>query len=188
MSLVLRRTLHFIVKVEQVNPERHQIGLHAISPPAGKFLDEWCRRTMRSRIEPMKKIARSVRQHRELILNYFRAQNYKAKVTMRKSYGFRTYRVLGLALCARATDRLFLDRVCSPALPVYASPAGKDQDALSTSTGSRGHFYFARWGTFLLCLDTRREEACPGLIHELSWSAQCPSKSRSSARVTSARI
>jgi transposase len=41
---------------------------------AGRFLDEWCRQTMRSRIEPMKKIARSLRQHRELIPNYFRAQ------------------------------------------------------------------------------------------------------------------
>jgi transposase len=76
---------------------------------AGKFLDEWCRQTMRSRIESMKKIARSLRQHRELILNYFRAGklfssgvveglNNKAKVTMRKSYGFRTYRMLELAL------------------------------------------------------------------------------------------
>ena len=76
---------------------------------AAKFLDEWCGQTMRSRIEPMKKIARSLRQHRELILNYFRAQkllssgvveglNNKAKVTMRKSYGFRTFRVLELAL------------------------------------------------------------------------------------------
>jgi transposase len=75
----------------------------------GKFLDEWCRQTMRSRIEPMRKIAHSLRNHRELILNYFRAQkllfsgvveglNNKAKVTMRKSYGFRTYRVLELAL------------------------------------------------------------------------------------------
>ena len=27
---------------------------------SGKFLDEWCRQTMRSRIEPMKKIARSL--------------------------------------------------------------------------------------------------------------------------------
>ena len=64
---------------------------------------------MRSRIEPMKKIARSMREHRELILNYFRAQkllssgvveglNNKAKVTMRKSYGFRTFRCLELAL------------------------------------------------------------------------------------------
>jgi transposase len=88
---------------------------------------------MRSRIEPMKKIVRSLRQHRELILNCFRAQKLissgvveglnnsaakkamlgvqdpgvfrrgtsnrgKAKVTMRKSYGFRTYGVLELAL------------------------------------------------------------------------------------------
>ena len=76
---------------------------------AGKFLDEWCRQTMRSRIEPMKKIARSLRQHRDLMLNYFRAQklissgvveglNNKAKLTMRKSYGFRTFRVLEMAL------------------------------------------------------------------------------------------
>jgi len=76
---------------------------------AGNFLDEWCRQVMRSRIEPMKKIARSLRQHRELILNFFRAQkllssgvveglNNKAKVTMRKSYGFRTLRCLELAL------------------------------------------------------------------------------------------
>ena len=57
----------------------------------------------------MKKIVRSLRNHRELILNYFRAQkmlssgvveglNNKAKVTMRKAYGFRTFRVLELAL------------------------------------------------------------------------------------------
>jgi transposase len=64
---------------------------------------------MRSRIEPFKNIARSLRQHRELILNYFRVQkllssgvveglNNKARVTMRKSYGFRTFRCLELAL------------------------------------------------------------------------------------------
>ena len=50
---------------------------------------------MRSRIEPMKKIARFLRQHRELILNYFRAQklissgveeglNNKAKFSIEK--------------------------------------------------------------------------------------------------------
>ena len=76
---------------------------------AGKFLDHWCRETMRSRIEPMKKIVRMLRSHRELILNYFKARkvissgtieglNNKAKVTMRKSYGFRTFRVTELAL------------------------------------------------------------------------------------------
>ena len=59
--------------------------------------------------EPMKKIARTLREHRALLLNYFKARkefssgvveglNNKAKVTMRKSYGFRTFRILELAL------------------------------------------------------------------------------------------
>lgn len=76
---------------------------------AGKFLDQWCTQTMRSRIEPMKKFARTVRTHRELLLNYFRARkqfssgviegmNNKAKVSMRKAYGFRTFRATELAL------------------------------------------------------------------------------------------
>lgn len=41
---------------------------------AAKFLDQWCTRTMRSKIEPMKKVARSLREHRHLILNWFRAK------------------------------------------------------------------------------------------------------------------
>jgi transposase len=76
---------------------------------AGTFLDFWCQQTMRSRIEPMKKIARTLRAHRALLLNYFKARkefssgvveglNNKAKVTMRRSYGFRTFRILELAL------------------------------------------------------------------------------------------
>ena len=81
-----------------------------ISPTwAGKFLDDWCRETMRSRIEPMKKIVRSLREHRELILNWFRAEsaiscgiveglNNKVKLNTRKSYGFRKYDTLEVAL------------------------------------------------------------------------------------------
>ena len=76
---------------------------------AGKFLDNWCRQTMRSKIDPMKKVAKTIRAHRELILNYSRARkefssgvieglNNKAKVTTRRSYGFRTFRVTELAL------------------------------------------------------------------------------------------
>ena len=68
---------------------------------AGKFLDRWCNRTMRSRIEPMKDIAKMLRSHRELILNWFRAKkrfnsgiveglNLKWNLTVRKSFGFRT--------------------------------------------------------------------------------------------------
>lgn len=76
---------------------------------AGMFLDFWCDQVMRSRIEPLKKVARTLRAHRELILNYFKAKkefssgvveglNNKAKVTTRKSYGFRTFRITELAL------------------------------------------------------------------------------------------
>ena len=76
---------------------------------AGKFLDEWTRRVMRSRLEPMKKVARTLRNHRPLILNWFRAKgevssgaveglNNKVKLVTRKSYGFRTARVAKLAL------------------------------------------------------------------------------------------
>lgn len=76
---------------------------------AGQFLDRWCTRTMRSRLEPMKKVARTLRSHRELILNWFRARgtisaaavegfNNKAKLTMRKAYGFRTDRAMEVAL------------------------------------------------------------------------------------------
>jgi transposase len=64
---------------------------------------------MRTRIEPLKKFAGTVRHHRELLLNYFRARkefssgvieglNNKAKVTMRKAYGFRTFKATELAL------------------------------------------------------------------------------------------
>lgn len=50
-------------------------GLWGYDSPtwAGKFLDQWTRQVMRSRIKPMKKFARTIRAHRELLLNYFRA-------------------------------------------------------------------------------------------------------------------
>ncbi|MBK7171286.1 MAG: transposase [Gammaproteobacteria bacterium] len=41
---------------------------------AGKFLDRWCTQTMHSQIEPMKKVARMLRRHRPLLLNWFRAK------------------------------------------------------------------------------------------------------------------
>ena len=76
---------------------------------ASVFLDCWCMRAMRSRIEPMKKVSLMLRRHRELILNWFRARkefssgiveglNAKAKLTTRKAYGFKSFKTLELAL------------------------------------------------------------------------------------------
>lgn len=82
---------------------------------AGKFMDAWCYRVMRSRLEPMKRVARMLRTHRELILNWFRAKgaisaaaveglNGKAKVATRKAYGFRSQETLKIALYHQLGD------------------------------------------------------------------------------------
>jgi transposase len=73
------------------------------------FLDVWCERALRSRIEPMKKVARMLRAHEELLMNWFRAKgeisaaaveglNNKIRVVTRRSYGFRTYNAMETAL------------------------------------------------------------------------------------------
>jgi transposase len=79
---------------------------------AACFLAEWCRRVMRSRIEPMKKVARMLERHVELVLNWFVArgtisagmvegQNYNVKLIFKKSYGFRTEAAVKTALYHR---------------------------------------------------------------------------------------
>jgi transposase len=76
---------------------------------AAAFLDVWCTRALRSRIEPMKKVARMLRTHEELLLNWFRAKgeissgaveglNNKIRVVTRRSYGFRTFDAMEIAL------------------------------------------------------------------------------------------
>lgn len=90
--------------------EEFQLLWEYVSPTwAGKFLDRWCTKAMRSKIEPVKRIARSMRKHRPLILNWFVARghvsaaaveglNNKLKVTFRKAYGFRAFKVAEIAL------------------------------------------------------------------------------------------
>jgi transposase len=76
---------------------------------AGEFLEFWTWRALRSRIEPMKKVARTLRSHQELLMNWFRARgevsaaaveglNNKIRVVTRRSYGFRTYEAMEIAL------------------------------------------------------------------------------------------
>jgi transposase len=76
---------------------------------AGRFIDRWTTMAMRSRIEPMKRVARNIRLYRGLILNWIGAKNEvslgavegynnKAKVTTKKAYGFRTFKCLEMAL------------------------------------------------------------------------------------------
>ena len=81
-----------------------------VSPSwAGKFLDRWCTRALRSKLDPMKRVARMLRGHRDLLLNWFRARgvisagaveglNNKLKLTTRRAYGFRTFKAMEIAL------------------------------------------------------------------------------------------
>ncbi len=65
--------------------------------------------TREFKIEPMKKVAKTLRRHPALILNWFLAGgaisagiveglNNKAKLTMIKAYGFRTSKAIEIAL------------------------------------------------------------------------------------------
>ena len=73
------------------------------------FLDDWTWRALRSRLAPMMKVARMLRSHQALLLNWFRAKgevssgaveglNNKIRVVTRRSYGFRTYDAMETAL------------------------------------------------------------------------------------------
>ncbi len=77
---------------------------------ASSFIDQWTKDVMRHRSLPeLKKFARTIRKHKPLILNYFHAKkefssgivegfNNKAKLTIRKSYGFRSDKLREIAL------------------------------------------------------------------------------------------
>ena len=76
---------------------------------AAAYLKAWTSRAMRSRLEPMKKVARMLRRHEDLLLNYFRAKrqysnvvveglNHKARVSIARSFGHRSFEVLQPAL------------------------------------------------------------------------------------------
>lgn len=76
---------------------------------AERFLKVWLARAMRSRLPKIKKVAKRLRKYQHLLLNYFSLKerlsngivegfNLKAKLTMRKSFGFRSFKTLEIAL------------------------------------------------------------------------------------------
>ena len=76
---------------------------------ANWFLRRWCTRAMRSRLKPIKKFVKTVRRHETLMMNWFKAKkayssgiveglNRRINLVTRKSYGFKSYDVLKIAL------------------------------------------------------------------------------------------
>jgi transposase len=108
LSAVLRYSLK-TVRTYLLAESLHALWKYVRPESAGWFLDRWCTRALRSRIAPVKRFARTLRKHRELILNYFRAKreisagavegmNLNAKLAIRKARGFRTYQAMETAL------------------------------------------------------------------------------------------
>jgi transposase len=100
------------VRAYLLKEEFHQFWEYRRSSWAKRFLRSWCKKVMRSRIEPLKKVVGTLRAHEGLILNWFRAKgtmssgvveglNLNVKLTTRKAYGFRTYEAAEVALYHR---------------------------------------------------------------------------------------
>jgi len=100
LSELLRVNLR-TVRAYLLKEDFHPFWGYIRASRAARFLDRWTAETMRSRIEPMKRVARTLRTHQPLLMNWFRARgafshgateglNNKARVTTRRAYGFRT--------------------------------------------------------------------------------------------------
>ena len=93
---------------------------------AGWYLDKWCARAMKSRLAPIKKFVGTLREHRELLLNWFKAKkeissgvveglNTNVKLALRKARGFKSYHVAETALyheLGRLPEPEFTHRFC----------------------------------------------------------------------------
>jgi transposase len=73
------------------------------------YLEQWCARAMRSRLDPIKGFVKTIRRHQPLIMNWFKAKkayssgvveglNRKVNLVTRRAFGFRSYEVLKIAL------------------------------------------------------------------------------------------
>lgn len=76
---------------------------------AGSWLRGWVQTVKESGIQPMARVAAMLENHHDLLLNYFRAKrqytnavteglNHKARVSLAKAYGHRSYDVLQIAM------------------------------------------------------------------------------------------
>ena len=79
------------------------------------FLKKWCTRVMRSRLQPMKKFVKTLRNHEELLMNYFKTKqryssgvveglNRRINLSMRKAYGYKSFDLLKVSLFHQLGD------------------------------------------------------------------------------------
>lgn len=57
----------------------HRVWEYRYGASAGRFLDAWCTRAMRSQLAPMKSLAKTPRNKRSLLLNSFRVVSGRSR-------------------------------------------------------------------------------------------------------------
>lgn len=111
-SLKLQELLKYnlkSVKAYLMREDFQRFWMYSSEAWAAKFLEQWCMRAKQSRIGPMQDAARTLLKHKALILSWFSADgeisngivegfNNKAKLAMRKAYGFKSYEKIEIAL------------------------------------------------------------------------------------------
>jgi transposase len=117
-SLTRKQTVKLAARVEhnlrsvrryRLREDSRRFWAYQYAGRGWRFHHEWCTRTTRSKIEPMKKVARMLRSHEALILNWFRSRgkisagvveglNNKSTLTTRRAYGFRTFETVQAAV------------------------------------------------------------------------------------------
>ncbi len=90
------------------------------------YIEKWCARAMRSRLDPIKAFVKTLRNHQPLLMNWFKAKkafssgtveglNRKINLVTRKSYGFRSFEVRKVALfhtMGKLPEPILLHRFC----------------------------------------------------------------------------
>lgn len=82
---------------------------------AKRFFDQWIEKVNHSNLDEMKKVAKTLKRHEQLIFNWFKTKerfsnsivegfNNKAKLTMRKAYGFKQFPSIEVALYHQLGD------------------------------------------------------------------------------------
>ncbi len=98
-----------IIKAYILKEQFHKFWEYKSPTWANKFLTNWCDLAEEAKLEPLDKVVKMLKNHQELILNYFRAKkefnsgivegmNRKINLTIRKAFGFRSYEVMEVAL------------------------------------------------------------------------------------------
>ena len=107
LSELLKQNLRS-VKAYLMREDFNRFWTYRSATWASKFLRKWCTRANQTNIEPMQALAKMLRKHEGLLLNWFESKglssgvveafNDKAKLTMRKAYGFKEFETIQVAL------------------------------------------------------------------------------------------